>query len=108
MNLTLASMPGNKLFLGVVPCRHLDNDFNATMLKAIERAKTGWHCILRLQDKDGYWAKPPEDPDFADPPAWTSQTFEGLVHAHFAPHRLIMVADHPGLWRMRGKKQRID
>ena len=58
MKFALASLPGDKLFLGVVPCRNLDNDFNRTMLAAIEKAKTGWHRILRLQDRDGYWAKP--------------------------------------------------
>jgi hypothetical protein len=108
MNFCLASLPGNKQFLGIVPCRNLDNDFNKTMLKAIEQAKTGWRRILRLHDKDGYWAKPPEEANFADPPEWSSQTLEELVYAHFHPHKLIMTAEHPSLLRLRGKKQRID
>jgi len=108
MRFALASLPGDKFFLGVVPCRNLDNEFNRTMVAEIDKAKTGWRRILRLQDKEGYWSKPAEDPNFAPPPAWPSATLEELVNDHFRPHKLITDADHPGLWRVRGKPQRID
>jgi len=108
LNFALASMPGDRFFLGIVPCRNLDNAFNASMLVAIEQAKQGWRRILRVHGKDGYYAKAPIDPDFAQPPTWPSASLAELVDAHFSPHRKILTPEHPGLLRVLGARQRID
>jgi hypothetical protein len=107
LNLALASTPKSRLFLGIVPCRNLDNSFNASMLTAVGAAKQGWRKILRVQDREAYYPKPPHDADFAPAPEWPSTPLMDLIEAHFRPHKIITTADHPGLLRILGARQQI-
>jgi hypothetical protein len=105
--LALASKPYNIFFLCHVPTQNLDNLWNESNLQACEQAKTFWvqATSRKAEGIEGYKI------DFAQPdafidPNWPSQFHEELI-AVTLNGRMIEVADHPGLLRLRGMKQEI-
>jgi hypothetical protein len=106
--LALATKPYDVLFLCQIPTRNLDNEWNKAALKGIEQATTNWTMVTSRKEEgvETYKITFSEDDDGFDEPAWSIgiQTLEDIIFTRFAGF-CIDKADHPGLLRLRGKKQ---
>jgi hypothetical protein len=103
--LALASKPGDKFFLCVVPTQNLDNDWNATSLAAIEDAKRFWVKAVSRKPEgvDAYKITYARDADAFSDPQWPKESLEDLIMATFKGH-MIDNEEHPGLLRLIGAK----
>jgi hypothetical protein len=114
--LALATKPDDVLFLCQIPTRNLDNDWNETALKGIELAKTKWTQVTSLKGEgiEKYKITSSEEDDGFDEPTWPigktqdgeKQTLEDIIFTCFSEEFRIDKPDHPGLLRLRGKKQK--
>ena len=107
--LALATKPDNVFFLCHVPSQNLDNAYNASSVKACEIAKKKWTEVTSLKGEgieDYKVASLPEKENGFSAPKWPSQTLYELIGRAFED-RMIETEDHPGLLRLRGKKQQI-
>jgi hypothetical protein len=112
--LALATKPDDILFLCKVPTRNMDNDWNETAFKGIAQAKTKWTKVTSLKEEgiEKYKVTWSEDDDGFDEPTWPigkkqngePETIEDIILTCFSGF-CIDKADHPGLLRLRGKKQ---
>ena len=107
--LALATKPEDVLFLCQIPTRNLENDWNKAALKGIEQAKTFWTIVVSGKEEglETYKVVFAEDKkDGFDEPTWPigEQTLEDIILTCFSGF-CIDKADHPGLLRLRGKKQ---
>jgi hypothetical protein len=106
--LALATKPYDVLFLCQIPSRNLENDWNKAALKGIEQAKTLWTTVTSRKEEgvETYKVTWSEDPDAFPEPTWPigEQTLEDMILTRFSGF-CIDKADHPGLLRLRGKKQ---
>ena len=104
--LALATKPHDVFFLCHVPTRNEDNTWNASNIRACERAKTQWVQVTSRREEgvDSYKVDAARDIDaFADP-TWPTQSLTELVSVTFAG-RMIEREDHPGLLRLIGARQ---
>jgi hypothetical protein len=106
--LALATKPDDVLFLCQIPSRNLDNEWNKAALKGIEQAKTLWTMVTSRKEEgvETYKITVSEDEDGFDEPTWPigEQTLEDIILTRLCGF-CIDKADHPGLLRLRGKKQ---
>jgi hypothetical protein len=103
--LALASKPGDKFFLCVVPTVNLENTWNASALEAIEDAKRMWIKAVsrRPEGVDAYRIQYAKDPDAFSEPQWPAESLNALILATFKGHT-IDSDEHPGLLRLIGAK----
>jgi hypothetical protein len=103
--LALASKPGDRFFLCIVPTTNLENTWNSTALLAIEDAKRLWVKAVsrRPEGVDGYRTNYARDVDAFSAPQWPTESLEELILAIFAGH-MIDSEQHPGLLRLVGAK----
>jgi hypothetical protein len=108
MRLALACDADGKFFLCQVPTRNLINKFNAKAQEGCEMAKEKWVEVVSLkkEGKEGYKIVPAKDQDAFSEPDWPKQTLSELIEITFAD-RYIEEADHPGLRRLLGLKQKL-
>lgn len=106
--LALASKPDNAFFLCHVPCRNMDNSYNATTERACHQAKQIWVQVTSLREKgiDDYEITPARSQDAFPTPNWPSQSLDELVQVAFAG-RTIVTPDSPALLRLIGDKQNL-
>jgi hypothetical protein len=106
--LALATKPDDVLFLCQIPSRNLDNEWNKAALKGIEQAKTLWTMVTSRKEEgvETYKITGSEDEDGFHEPTWPigEQTLEDIILTRLCGF-CIDKADHPGLLRLRGKKQ---
>jgi hypothetical protein len=104
--LALATKPGDRFFLCIVPSQNLDNAYNRDNLAGCEQAKAFWTQATSRRDEgvEGYTVGFSRDVDAFPDPAWPSRTLWELIEVTFAG-KMIMSADHPGLLRLIGAKQ---
>ena len=104
--LALASKPHDNFFLCIVPSQNLDNSWNATTLKACEKATTLWVMASSRKEEgvEGYKIDLARDPDAFPDPRWPSRTLEELVEVTFR-NASIETDDHPALCRLIGARQ---
>ena len=106
--LALASKPHDNFFLCIVPSQNLDNSWNATALKACEKAKTLWVQVSSRKEEgvEGYKIDLARDPDAFPDPKWPSRTLEELIEITFRSVT-IETDDHPALLRLIGARQNL-
>jgi hypothetical protein len=106
--LALASKPHDVFFLCHVPTENLDNTWNSTNLKACLQAKELWTQATSRGDEgiEGYKIEASGDPDAFPEPNWPQQSLGNLIEVTFAG-RMIDREEHPGLLRLRGKRQSL-
>jgi hypothetical protein len=106
--LALGAKPYDAFFLAVVPVVNLDNEWNRSMLEAIELAKKGWREVISRRDEniEGYRAEPPHGQDPYDEPKWPEADIEELVETAF-DGRIIDSEDDPAWKRIAGIRQTI-
>jgi len=113
--LALATKPDDVLFLCKIPTRNLDNNWNKTAVNACDQAKTKWTQVTSLKEEgieDYKITLAGEDDEFDEPtcgfdePTWPigEQTLVDIILTRFSGFS-IETADHPGLLRLRGRKQ---
>jgi hypothetical protein len=103
--LALASKPGDKFFLCVVPTVNLENTWNASAIDGIEEAKRLWVKLVsrRPEGVDAYKIMYAKDVDAFSEPQWPKETLDDLILATFKGHT-IDNDQHPGLLRLIGAK----
>jgi len=106
--LALATKPYDAMFLCIVPTQNLDNPWNDSALKAVEKAKTHWVQVTsrKAEGVEGYKIDPAQDIDAFPPPKWTTRTLEELIKVTFAD-AMIVNDDHPALRRLIGVRQNL-
>jgi hypothetical protein len=106
--LALATKPFDVSFLCRVPSRNLDNTWNAGNLQACVQAKERWTQATSQKEAgiDGYKVEFAPDADAFPEPKWPKQTLDEIIGRTFEG-RMIETEDHPGLLRLRGKKQSV-
>jgi hypothetical protein len=106
MRLALATKPYDVIFLCIVPTQNVDNSWNDSSLKAIEKAKTNWLQVSsrKAEGVEGYKIDMARDEDAFPPPKWTTRTLEELLKVTFAG-AMIEADDHPALRRLIGARQ---
>lgn len=106
--LALASKPDNVFFLCHVPSRNLDNQFNATALRACQEAKQTWIQVTSQLEKgiEDYEITPARSEKAFAAPKWPSQSLDELVQATFTG-RAIVTPDSPALLRLVGDEQSL-
>ena len=104
--LALASKPYDVFFLCHVPSQNLDNEWNATSLRACEQAKEFWtRATSRKADGvEGYKIDFARNPAAFPSPNWPKPSLNELIAITFAG-LMIMTEDHPGLLRLVGDVQ---
>ena len=105
--LALATKPYDVQFLCKIPSRNLDNEWNRAAVKACEMAKTLWTLVVSRKEEgvETYKVDYAGDDDAFPEPKWPDkQTLDDLILTRFSGLS-IEAADHPGLLRLRGKKQ---
>jgi hypothetical protein len=105
--LALAAKPFDVFFLCQVPSQNLDNTWNASAVLACEQAKEKWTQATSRKEEgvDAYKIDAAEAGAFP-PSKWPTQTLDEIIGRTFEG-RMIETEDHPGLLRLRGKKQQI-
>jgi hypothetical protein len=105
--LALATKPFDVFFLCQVPSQNLENTWNASAVLACEQAKGKWTQATSRKEEgvDAYKIDAAEVGAFP-PPKWPTQTLDEIIGRTF-DSRMIETEDHPGLLRLRGKKQQI-
>ena len=103
--LVLASRPYDDFFLAVVPTMNLDNSWNASMLAAVEQAKSHWVQVSsrKAENRESYKVDYAQDPEAFPEPKWPGN-METLVEVTFHG-KMIEDDDHPALCRLTGRKQ---
>jgi hypothetical protein len=106
--LALAAKPYDVFFLAIVPTVNLDNEWNKSMLEAIELAKQGWREVISRygENGEGYRPEPPLGKDPYDEPRWPDADILDLIEAAF-PDRIIDSEGHPAWKRIAGIPQKI-
>jgi hypothetical protein len=106
--LVLATKPYDVFFLCHVPTRNEDNPWNASALKACEKAKSSWveATSRKAEGVDEYKGGAAKDPDAFPEPKWPAQSLDVLILAAFAG-RMIDCEGHPALLRLIGAKQSV-
>lgn len=104
--LALATKPYDAAFFCIVPTQNLDNVWNATALKAIDKATTHWVQVSSRKDEgvEGYKTDLAKDADAFPLPKWTTRTLEELIKVTFSG-AMIDTEDHPALRRLIGARQ---
>ena len=106
--LVLATKPHDVFFLCHAPSQNTDNPWNASNLKACEKAKSSWveATSRKAEGVDAYKIGAAKDPDAFPAPKWPKQSLDDLILAAFAG-RMIDHEDHPALLRLIGAKQSV-
>jgi hypothetical protein len=106
--LALATKPYDNFFLCHVPTQNPENSWNKSNVDACEQAKTLWTQATSRREEgiDAYKVERSRDLDAFPPPKWPTQSLDELIGATFAGH-MIETADHPGLLRLIGAKQKM-
>jgi hypothetical protein len=104
--LALAAKPYDVFFLCHVPSQNLDNSWNKSTLEACEKGKSRWVRVAsrKAEGVESYKTDYAADPDAFPEPKWPKESLEEIIEKAFEGH-LIDHEDHPGLRRLRGKKQ---
>ena len=104
--LALASKPHDIFFLCIVPSQNLDNLWNATAVKACEKATTEWVQVSSRKEEgvEGYKIDLARDPDAFPDPKWPSRTLTELIEVTFRGVT-IETDDHPAFLRLIGARQ---
>ena len=105
--LMLASRPYDSFFLAITPTTNLDNSWNASMLAAVEQAKSHWVQVSsrKAEGRESYKIDYAEDPEAFPEPKWPAD-METLVEVSFHG-KMIESDDHPALARLIGRKQNL-
>jgi len=103
--LALATKPYDIQFLAIVPSNNLDNDWNASNLRACEAAKAQWIEVfsLREENREGYGFSLAENQDAFPSPNWGTQNIWDSIGITF-DGRAIEDANSDALKRLRGAK----
>src|SRR5262249_15728252 len=106
--LPLATKPFDIFFLAHIPSQNLDNDWNASNLRACEQAKTRWVQVTsrKAEGVERYDTQYALSEDAFPDPKWPKQTLEALIDATFSG-RMIEDENHPAMIRLRGGRQNI-
>jgi hypothetical protein len=104
--LALATKPYDVMFLCIVPTQNVDNPWNDSALKAIEKAKANWVQVSsrKAEGVEGYKTDLARDVDAFPPPKWTKHTLEEVIKTTFNG-AMIESDDHPALRRLIGARQ---
>lgn len=99
--LALATKPYDIFFLCHIPVRNLDNKFNATTLRACEKAKTMWVQLTSMKHKgiEDYEISMQPNLDTVPVPKWPAQSLGELINNTFLGCQIDR-DDHPGLLRL--------
>ena len=83
--LVLATKPHDVFFLCHVPTQNTDNPWNASNLKACEKAKSSWveATSRKAEGVDEYKIGAAQDPDAFPAPKWPKQSLDELILATF-------------------------
>jgi hypothetical protein len=105
--LALATKPFDVFYLCHVPTQNLDNSYNASNLRACERAKQQWvKAIIDKEDEsEEYKMSFARDEDAFPKPRWPKQTIYELIDVTFGKDRCIDHENHPALLRLIGARQ---
>ena len=106
--LALASKPYDSFFFCIIPSQNLDNSWNATALKACEKARSLWVQVSSRKQEgvESYKTDFARDADAFPEPRWPSHTLEELIEVTFRSVT-IETADHPALLRLIGARQNL-